>query len=65
MPKPTIDYKKCTSCFTCIDVCPMEVYAKDKDKKGKEVPVVKQPDECIGCKACEVQCPAEAIKVKE
>jgi len=60
MPKPIIDEKKCTKCGTCIDICPMGVFAKDKDKV-----VVKKPKECIGCKACEVQCPAEAIKVED
>lgn len=60
MPKPTIDYKKCDSCGTCIDICPMNVYAKE----GKKV-VVKKPASCIGCKACEVQCPKEAINVTE
>jgi NAD-dependent dihydropyrimidine dehydrogenase PreA subunit len=60
MPKPTIDEKKCTGCGTCVEVCPMEVFTKEKDKS-----VVKKPDECIGCKACEVQCPESAIKVKD
>ena len=60
MPKPIIDEKKCTKCGTCIDICPMGVFAKDKDKV-----VVKKPKECIGCKACEVQCPSEAIKVED
>jgi len=60
MPKPVIDYKKCKNSFTCVDVCPMEVFVKEKGKVA-----VKKPDECIGCKACEVQCPNEAIKVKD
>lgn len=60
MPKPIINYDKCTKCLTCIEVCPMEVFVKEGDK-----PVVKKPEDCIGCKACEVQCPAEAIKVKD
>lgn len=60
MPKPIIDYKKCKNSFTCIDVCPMEVFAKEDNKA-----VVKKADDCIACKACEVQCPNEAIKVKE
>jgi NAD-dependent dihydropyrimidine dehydrogenase PreA subunit len=37
----------------------MDVFGKD----NKEV-VVKKPGECIGCKACEVQCPEEAITVE-
>ncbi|MCK4714954.1 MAG: 4Fe-4S binding protein, partial [Candidatus Aenigmarchaeota archaeon] len=54
-----IDKKKCTDCGTCISICPMDVFGKD----NKEV-VVKKPGECIGCKACEVQCPEEAITVE-
>ena len=59
MPRPVIDKKKCTDCGTCISICPMDVFGKD----NKEV-VVKKPGECIGCKACEVQCPEEAITVE-
>ena len=58
MPKPVIDYKKCTACATCVDICPMQVFEKEGDKV-----VVKHPDKCIGCRACEVQCPKGAIKI--
>ncbi|MBM3309461.1 MAG: 4Fe-4S dicluster domain-containing protein [Candidatus Altiarchaeales archaeon] len=58
MAKPVIDYKKCVACGTCVQVCPVEVYANEKDKV-----VVKKPDACVECRACEVSCPQEAIKV--
>ena len=58
MAYPIIDYKKCTACKTCIDVCPMDVFVEEKGKV-----IVKKPKECIGCKACEVQCPEKAIEV--
>ena len=60
MPKPIIDEKKCSKCGTCVEICPMEVFAKESDKV-----VVKKPKECIGCRACEVQCPKSAIKVED
>ena len=60
MPKPTIDYKKCTTCGQCVDICPVQVFSKE----GKKV-VVKKPSECIGCRACEAGCPAEAINVED
>jgi NAD-dependent dihydropyrimidine dehydrogenase PreA subunit len=40
----------------------MQVFGLDKSVKKS---VVKKPDECIGCRACEVQCPAKAIVVKD
>jgi NAD-dependent dihydropyrimidine dehydrogenase PreA subunit len=60
MARPVIDYKKCKNRLVCIEVCPVGVFAKE----GKKV-VVKHPEECINCRACEVQCPEKAIKVKE
>lgn len=38
----------------------MKVYEKEEDKV-----IVKNPDKCIACRACEIQCPAEAIKVSD
>ena len=60
MPKPTIDYSKCENSKTCINVCPVKVY----DDKGDKV-VVARPQDCIGCRACEVSCPYKAIKVSD
>lgn len=65
MPKPIIDYKKCDSCEKqgtpeCIAVCPVNVF----EKKDKRVDVIR-PAECIGCRACEVQCPKQAITVED
>jgi 2-oxoglutarate ferredoxin oxidoreductase subunit delta len=60
MPKPNIDKDKCTICKTCISVCPVNVF---EEKDGKVV--VAKPGECIGCRACEAQCPQEAIKVED
>ena len=60
MPKPIIDQSKCTKCKTCIEVCPVDVFAEEEGKV-----IVKNPDQCIGCKACEVQCPEDAIKVED
>ena len=59
-PKPKIDKEKCTNCMTCVDVCPMGVFA---NKDGEAV--VETPEECIGCRACEAQCPENAIEVVE
>ena len=60
MPYPVIDYKKCKTSKICMEVCPVDVFALEGDKM-----VVKKPEECIGCRACEVQCPNQAIKIVE
>jgi len=62
MAYPKIDANKCTGCFTCTDVCPMGVFAKNE--KAKKA-VVKKPKDCIACRACEVNCEQKAIKVIE
>jgi NAD-dependent dihydropyrimidine dehydrogenase PreA subunit len=60
MVKIVIDIDKCTGCSTCVDTCPVGVY---EIKNGKSVPV--KPDECLVCRACEVQCSEGAIQVVE
>jgi len=34
-------------------------------EKGNKKAIVKNPDDCIDCKACEIQCPEKAIKIKD
>ena len=58
--RPYIDYKKCNLSKKCVEVCPMKVFVEVKGKV-----IVKNPQDCIGCRACEVQCPQAAIIVKE
>jgi NAD-dependent dihydropyrimidine dehydrogenase PreA subunit len=55
-----IDNEKCTGCGTCVDVCPVAVFEM---KEEKSVPT--KIDECILCRACEVQCPENAIQIIE
>ncbi|MFH1225080.1 MAG: 4Fe-4S binding protein [Candidatus Diapherotrites archaeon] len=57
--KPHINYTKCKLSGMCKSVCPMGVF----EKKEKNM-VVKHPEKCIQCRACEVSCPHGAIEVK-
>lgn len=60
MVKIVVDDQKCTGCGTCVDTCPVGVY---EVKDGKSVPV--KIEECLVCRACEAQCPENAIQVVE
>jgi len=60
MVKIVVDNHKCTGCGTCVDTCPVGVF---EIKDGKSVPV--KTEECLVCRACEVQCPENAIQVIE
>lgn len=55
-----IENDKCDGCGTCNDICPVSVF-KIEDEKSKVVNL----EECLACKACEVQCPNGAIEVIE
>lgn len=64
MPEPVIDKPKCTGCGTCVEICPMTVFEMEGEGKEKKAKV-KNPSACVGCRACEVQCPEECIKVND
>ncbi len=58
--KIEIDRDMCNSCKTCVDACFVDVYRWDAKE---ERPVVAYPEDCVGCLACEVACPAQCIEV--
>lgn len=67
MAKIVIDYNKCDGDGNCVSVCPVSVYElQDKPEfKGKQKAVATNSDACIVCRACEVQCPQQAITIEE
>ena len=57
---PRIDERLCTGCGECYDMCPLDIFGWDEDKK---MPTVAYPGECCICCFCETVCPEVAIDV--
>ena len=46
---------ECTSCGSCVSVCPSEAISEGEDKH------VIDGDKCVDCGLCADECPVEAI----
>jgi len=64
MVEVKVDASKCNGDNICVDVCPVAVFEL-QDVGGEKKSVVVNNDACIVCRACEVQCPTQAITVTE
>ena len=53
-----LDLLKCSGCRMCVEVCPHAVFAI-VNKRARIV----DPDGCMECGACAVNCPEEALAV--
>ncbi len=51
----------CKACGICISMCPKQVLQEDEYGKA----FVAYPENCIGCKICELHCPDFAIIVEK
>lgn len=62
-----IDSKLCKGCNICVEVCPKDVLSlsEERNEKGYNVCKVLNPQECIECRQCEINCPDLAITVRE
>jgi 2-oxoglutarate ferredoxin oxidoreductase subunit delta len=58
---PVIFRAWCKSCSICIEFCPKKLIGKD----DMGAPLVERPNDCIGCRFCELHCPDFAITIKE
>ncbi len=59
--RPVIDKAKCTSCGTCVRMCPVEPKAVNWYKGGQFKPPIHDYDRCIRCFCCQEICPEGAI----
>lgn len=60
MARVRVDSEKCDGCGTYVSVCPVGVYELRENRS-----FVVSEDGCLVCKACETQCPKDAIAVLE
>jgi 2-oxoglutarate ferredoxin oxidoreductase subunit delta len=58
---PVIIPAWCKSCGICSAFCPKNVIGCN----DMGAPVIERPNECIGCRFCELHCPDFAITIKE
>ncbi len=60
---PIINREKCIKCGTCVQICPLDVFRMEISGAEKKI-VVKYPDECWHCRACEKDCSVNAISIR-
>jgi 2-oxoglutarate ferredoxin oxidoreductase subunit delta len=62
-----VDESRCKACDICVAVCPAGVLAMRPEPTstlGAMVSII-EPDSCIGCNDCELNCPDFAIYVAD
>jgi uncharacterized protein (DUF362 family)/Pyruvate/2-oxoacid:ferredoxin oxidoreductase delta subunit len=67
VPKPVILDDRCTSCGTCVSVCPVEpkaVQFASEEALLAELPPRYDYDACIRCYCCQEMCPEKAIEIE-
>jgi ferredoxin len=53
--------EKCTGVWQCYAVCPVGCWTPDR---ARRVAIFHDPERCIACGACVLQCPRDAIELK-
>jgi NAD-dependent dihydropyrimidine dehydrogenase PreA subunit len=66
MVSVAVDTEKCNGDGVCVDLCPVSVFELKEiaGVEGKKSVVVNN-DACIACRACEIQCATQCIKIAE
>ncbi|MFQ5420870.1 MAG: ferredoxin family protein [Anaerolineae bacterium] len=54
------DPEKCTGVWQCYEVCPVGCWTPDRESRKA---IFHDPDLCIACGACVLQCPEGAIRL--
>jgi len=60
MPIDRVDHDLCVGCGDCVNSCPMDVIRMDEE--GQKA-IIRYPEDCMCCDACELDCPVGAIYV--
>ena len=53
--------ERCKGVWQCYEVCPVDCWTPDR---VSNIVVFHDPDRCIACGACVLQCPERAIELK-
>lgn len=61
---PVINQAVCVKCGLCAQICPLDVIKVEMDDTKQKQIVVRYPDECWHCRACAIDCPQKAIKLR-
>lgn len=59
--RPVIDRSKCTSCGTCVEMCPVQPHAIDWHRGDRSRPPKYSYGRCIRCYCCQETCPEGGI----
>jgi uncharacterized protein (DUF362 family)/NAD-dependent dihydropyrimidine dehydrogenase PreA subunit len=62
--RPVIDGAKCTSCGSCVKMCPVDPKALEWWKGDEKKPPGYNYDRCIRCYCCQESCPEGAISAR-
>lgn len=57
----TVDKNLCKQCGLCLELCPRNVFERDRD--GYPCPV--RESDCLGCGLCFYRCPDFAVEVEQ